>query len=73
MPNLTGAEFDQRVPSLTGAEFDGCRVVQHSIQICKLGNAMNANEVYTWMLMRKYPAGYADPDDSYPDADPDAT
>ena len=36
-----------------------------SIQICKLGNAMNANEVYTWMLMRKYPAGYADPDASY--------
>ena len=24
-----------------------------SIQICKLGNAMNANEVYPWMLMRK--------------------
>ena len=36
-----------------------------SIQICKLGNAMNANEE---ML-----AGYADPDASYPDADPDAT
>ena len=34
----------------------------------KLGNAMNANEVYPWML-----AGYADPDASYPDADPDAT
>ena len=29
---------------------------------------MNANEVYPWML-----AGYADPDASYPDADPDAT
>ena len=24
-----------------------------SIQICKLGNAMNANEVRQWMLMRK--------------------
>ena len=36
-----------------------------SIQICKLGNVMNANEE---ML-----ACYADPDASYPDADPDAT
>ena len=36
-----------------------------SIHICKLGNAMNAKEE---ML-----AGYADPDASYPDADPDAT
>ena len=36
-----------------------------SKQICKLGNAMNANEE---ML-----AGYADPDVCYPDADPDAT
>ena len=34
-----------------------------SIQICKLGNAMNANEVYI----------HADPDASYPDAHPDAT
>ena len=36
-----------------------------SIQICKVGNAKNANEA---ML-----AGYADPDASYPDADPNAT
>ena len=36
-----------------------------SIQICKLGNALNANEE---MLV-----GYADPEASYPDADPDAT
>ena len=36
-----------------------------SIQICKLGIAMNANEE---ML-----AGYADPDTSYPDADPNAS
>ena len=35
-----------------------------SIQICKLGKALNANEE---ML-----AGYADPDAGYPDADPDA-
>ena len=27
VPNLTGAEFDQRVPNSTGAEFNGCRVV----------------------------------------------
>ena len=36
-----------------------------SIQICKLSNVMNAN-----MEML---AGYADPDASYPDADPGAT
>ena len=36
-----------------------------SMQICKLGNALNANEE---ML-----AGYADPDAGNPDADPDAT
>ena len=36
-----------------------------SIQICNLGNALNA---YEEML-----AGYADPDAGYPDADPDAT
>ena len=36
-----------------------------SIQICKWGNALNANGE---ML-----AGYADPDAGYPDADPDAT
>ena len=36
-----------------------------SIQICKLGNALNANEE---ML-----TGYAEPDVGYPDADPDAT
>ena len=29
---------------------------------------MNANEVYPWML-----TGYADPDASYPDDDPNAT
>ena len=34
---------------------------------------MNADEVYTWMLMRKsFLAMLADPDASYPDADPDA-
>ena len=40
-----------------------------SIQICKLGNAMNSNEACHWMLMRKMLAGYADPDDSYPGSD----
>ena len=45
-----------------------CYKKEISIQICKLGNAMNANEACQWML-----AGYADPDASYPDADPDAT
>ena len=34
-------------------------------QVCKLGNVMYANEERL--------AGYADPDASYPDADPDAT
>ena len=34
----------------------------------QIRHAMNANEACHWML-----AGYADPDASYPDADPDAT
>ena len=47
-----------------------------SIQICKLGNAINAYEVCPCMLMyanEEMLAGYADSDASYPDADPDAT
>ena len=44
-----------------------------SKQICKLGIAMNVNEVCPWMLMHEEMlAGYADPDASYPDGDPDA-
>ena len=43
------------------------------IRICKLGNALNANEACPWMLTRKCLLAYADPCAGYPDADPDAT
>ena len=41
---------------------------QISIQISKLGNVLNSNEISDEML-----GGNPDGDDSYPDADPDAT
>ena len=45
------------------------------IPVCKLGNALNATEVQCMSLNanEEMLAGYADPDASYPDADPDGT
>ena len=45
----------------------------NSNQICKLGNAVNANEAMNTNANEIMLAVYADPDAGNPDANPDAT